>query len=306
MADGFDAYTLRNGQSCFWFSHGCTIYCDECDGVTARGDRKSACGNEGQVSATICDPQLRTVNRHAECGSEDDFYYYNPWRAPGAAPVYDACGVAGGAPKQAGTDDAGVRYKDTIHAKQFDFGSVVLPEAPSGTVWTAGELAEVSWTVRANHGGGYQYRLCPKGDALTEECFQRTPLPFEGRSSLRWGGEQGKRLWFDGTYVSEGTVPANSTWAMNPIPRVDATKYPNKEDAFPAPCWEPNPPAEGGYGGLCSGWYGPDNLEIVDNVRVPSLPSGEYVVQFRWDCEESAQIWLNCADVTIKTTPTVV
>ena len=42
------------------------------------------------------DPKLRTVNINAECGGTDDWYYYSPWRAPGAAPVIDACGVAGG------------------------------------------------------------------------------------------------------------------------------------------------------------------------------------------------------------------
>jgi len=48
------------------------------------------------------------------------------------------------------------------------------------------------------------------------------------------------------------------------------------------------------------GWHGPDNLEVVDTVRVPShLAAGRYVVQFRWDCEESSQIWMNCADATI-------
>ena len=107
---------------------------------------------------------------------------------------------------------------------------------------------------------------------------------------------------FNGTYVSEGTVPAGSTWAMNPLPRIDSTKYPDEgeQTGFPAPCYEPNPPAKGGYGGLCSGWYGPDNLEIVDKVRVPAKLSGRFVVQWRWDCEESAQVWQNCADVTIR------
>ena len=27
-------------------------------------------------------------------------------------------------------------------------------------------------------GGGYQYRLCPADEPLTEACFQRTPLDF--------------------------------------------------------------------------------------------------------------------------------
>lgn len=79
--------SLDNGQSCFWYSHGCTIYCDECDGVTARG--KDTCPQKKKPNATICDPKLRTVNRFAECGSPQDHYYYNPWRAPGAAPVFD-------------------------------------------------------------------------------------------------------------------------------------------------------------------------------------------------------------------------
>ena len=55
-------------------------------------------------------------------------------------------------------------------------------------------------------------------------------------------------------------------------------------DAFPAVCYDPNAPGEGGFDGLCSGWYGPDNIEIVDAVRVPSgLPPGAYVVQWRWE-----------------------
>ena len=45
---------------------------------------------------------------------------------------------------------------------------------------------------------------------------------------------------------------------------------------------------------------GPDNLEVVDMVRVPAdLAPGAYVVQWRWDCEESSQVWLNCGDVTV-------
>ena len=45
---------------------------------------------------TICDPKLRTINTHAECGSKEDFWHYTPWRYPGIAPVTDPCGTAGG------------------------------------------------------------------------------------------------------------------------------------------------------------------------------------------------------------------
>lgn len=85
--------SLKQGQSCFWFSHGCTIFCPRCDGKTARAAHAGACDNEKTAVATICDPEHRTLNRQAPCGTEADTYYFNPWRAPGSAPVFDACGA---------------------------------------------------------------------------------------------------------------------------------------------------------------------------------------------------------------------
>ena len=41
----------------------------------------------------------------------------------------------------------------------------------------------MAWGIAANHGGGYQYRLCPAGEDPTEECFQKTPLEFVGEVS---------------------------------------------------------------------------------------------------------------------------
>jgi len=41
-------------------------------------------------------------------------------------------------------------------------------------------------------------------------------------------------------------------------------------------------------------------LEIVDKVHIPAgLKPGEWVVSWRWDCEESTQVWNSCADITI-------
>jgi len=38
------------------------------------------------------------------------------------------------------------------------------------------QVVETLWSIRANHGGGYQYRLCPLEDTLTEECFKKMPM----------------------------------------------------------------------------------------------------------------------------------
>jgi hypothetical protein len=41
-------------------------------------------------------------------------------------------------------------------------------------------------------------------------------------------------------------------------------------------------------------------FNIIDTVEVPAdLPSGEYMLSFRWDCEQTSQVWAQCADITV-------
>merc|ERR1712187_692514 len=45
------------------------------------------------------------------------------------------------------------------------------------------------------------------------------------------------------------------------------------------------------------------DFHMVDLVKIPeNLPLGEYVLSFRWDCEQTHQIWTQCADVKITAT----
>lgn len=47
-------------------------------------------------------------------------------------------------------------------------------------------------------------------------------------------------------------------------------------------------------------WTARFNFNVVDQVQIPSdLPAGEYLLSFRWDSEQTPQVWANCADVTI-------
>jgi hypothetical protein len=82
------------GQACYWFSSGCTIGCDECDGDGKRVANSCRCGK--CANATNNNPLTRTANRDVVPGSAQDVNKYNPWRWPGKAPVLDACGMAGG------------------------------------------------------------------------------------------------------------------------------------------------------------------------------------------------------------------
>lgn len=268
------------------------------------------------------------MNLWAVEGSANDTYRYNPWRAPGWAPVFDACGMAGGtARKNAGPGDA--VFADNQFAKMGDLGSEVLLPAPSGTVWTAGSGVEVAWGIRYNHGGGYSYRLCSAHKNLTEECFSQTPLDFDRtKQALQW--KNGTRYNINGTFVDVGTYPQGSTWARNPIPRIDFDDHSSGQPAgfkgqcnydpknstgggvhgagcrqFDPPCpwdngWYAQPPAKTSVDvmGECSGdWTGG---QILDTIIIPkTLAPGDYVLGFRWDCEESDQVWSSCADVTI-------
>ena len=134
------------GQPCLWFSQGCTIGCRECTGLGSHTS-KPLCNSTMQPTLP---KHAWTMNRWATEGSINDTYRYNPWRAPGAAPVFDACGKAGGT--FVNDEGPGVAiFHNTTFAKGGDLGSKVLPPAPSGTIWTAGEAAEVSWGIRYNH-----------------------------------------------------------------------------------------------------------------------------------------------------------
>lgn len=137
-----------------------------------------------------------------------------------------------------------------------------------------------------SHGGGYSYRLCPKSEPLTEACFQKMPLEFvNGSGALRWDGPHGTTENIAWPYLKTGTYPPGSSWARNPIPR---------QNMFPPPCKES--PGCKGDNGLrtecrCSGMWGPYNLEIVDRVKVPKVPAGEYVVGWCVYFMLSARFW---------------
>jgi len=300
-----------NAQACYWYSQGCFIGCPKCDSVSGR-KQVDLCGLGKK--ATINDPILRTVNRNATAGSNYDIYKHNPWRAPGSAPVMDACGLAGGTPWRKNVSEWG-DYVPTKYAKHGDYGSK-LPELPSNTVWKIGGEAEVIWQITANHGGGYQYRLCPSSEPLTESCFQKHPLEFTGKQSIQFNN--GTRIPVKGTFVSNGTIPEGSTWAMCPIPPrclgggctskppfckpCDGLEDCTTCDNTPDPCFPP-PCDEGDQPGLCSGNQPTKHgtaVSVVDMIKVPSyLPEGKYVLGWRYDCEATAQVWSNCADITL-------
>lgn len=124
----------------------------------------------------------------------------------------------------------------------------------------------------------------------------KTPMPFAGDSRMMMSN--GTMLNLTSTFVTDGTLPEGSTWQMNPIPTTRGGPSLGKVGyVFPPPCYDPTPPRSLSQG-ICTGeWI--NNITMYDQLRVPSVAPGEYVLGFRWDCEGSAQVWQACADITI-------
>lgn len=141
---------------------GCTIGCKECGG--SNGD--AYCGNASDYAKRETLPESHwsypylakaytkppcpstdpgcAVTRKTSCGA-------NPFCAPGSAPVFNPCGVAGGdsaegAPGNGGNPPPG--YKQGADGRTL----AKLP-GPKRT-WRRGEHVNTSWAVIANHGGG--------------------------------------------------------------------------------------------------------------------------------------------------------
>ena len=170
------------GDMCLWFNDGCFPGCLNCTSTVSKlpgvppgeiPDRfiKPNCKKPHLMEPTLPE-YMRTWNigNPSEYG---DWTKYHPWRAPGYSPVSDPCGRAGANHGQSGGGET------PYYAKQFDRGSL-LPKLDAVTMWHSGQPAEVGFMLGSNHGGGYTYSLCPANETITEECFQKTALPFVG------------------------------------------------------------------------------------------------------------------------------
>jgi len=304
--------------TCSWYSEGCNIGCKKCDATC--DVVSSAFGKccETAMEPTITASNLRTYQD--VFGKFDVGMKYNPWRAPGYAPVMDPCGVI------SGNQNHAPYYHPEI--KDGTTGSELPELGTPKPQWPRGSAQDVGWNIIANHGGGYAYRLCPKSSNLTEACFQRHHLEFASDTSwIQWGEDKGNRTSFPATRISKGTFPENAQWTKNPIApcwgEVGGASAPFgfpgisscRKTQFPpilqdvVPPRHPYFPLPGLYGyGIGTIGQAIDKeyfherfrFLIVDQVKIPSdLAPGDYVLSWRWDAEQTPQVWANCADVTI-------
>jgi len=241
-----------------------------------------------------------------------DYFHNHPWRSPGSAPVHSPCGVLGGnphgcpadAPIGEGNNCPGGGFGYGPRAEDYPFANVVT------TKWKAGSVVEVGWGINANHGGGYSYRLCkmPKGGRsfLTEECFQETPLKFVGSTQwVQYGTDRKNRTAFKAERTTKGTFPPGSEWTKNPIPACAGGwggALDKDTDCREGTQFDPPAPGLKGFGiQIPNPTVFTFHFSIIDQVQIPhDLVPGEYVLSFRWDCEQTPQVWSACSTIKIK------
>jgi len=223
--------------------------------------------------------------------------------------VFSPCGVAGGNPDGCPVggppgECPGGGFGYGPAAENVTFKDVV------NTRWSLGSVATVGWGIMANHGGGYSYRLCRKpkrGYKLTEECFQKNVLKFHGDTQWVQYGDGGPKVTFKANRTTEGTWPEGSQWTKNPIPacaKPDGGYFDLETHCIPEQGKTQFPaPGPGLYGfgqSIIATGIPTFFFTVMDKVEVPKdLEIGDYVLSFRWDCEQTPQIWNTCADVKI-------
>jgi hypothetical protein len=215
------------GDECLWFNEGCWIGCATNCSSKMPANNPKAKGYEEAPQFTYntygepncegwapVEPTLPEQYRTWNIGNRSpmgDFTRYHPWRAPGHAPTSDPCGMGGAYTLQS---EGGVAPQGS---KLFDRGSE-LPVQKERAAWRAGEAVEVGWMVGSNHGGGYLYSLCPAGEPVTEQCFQKISLPFVGSTHTIRYLDNGTEFSIPARDVDVGTWPQGSAWRLNPIP----------------------------------------------------------------------------------------
>lgn len=296
--------------SCFWFSQGCQPGCANCTDKMGLVDG----GCTTPMEPTVTDPRYRT---YMDDPVDGDFTRHHPWRSPGYAPIYSPCGLAGGG--KTFNLPNGDMTSGTKVAQGYDGRDPLPYSTPVPTVWRRGAEVEVGWSITANHGGGYAYRLCPKTSSRVEEaCFQTHHLSLKGDLSwIQHGNDTSKRTAIPALRLTDGTHPKGSQWTRNPIPAC-ASELGGVGHGFNCSGLPPQfpPPLPGLYGfgkSECFPGRGADctaeqkarivaffNFNIIDKLDVPtSLVSGDYILSFRYDSEQTPQVWANCADIKL-------
>jgi hypothetical protein len=176
------------------------------------------------------EPTLKATDRTWNIASKSpkgDWNKYMPWRAPGTSKPLDSCGIASGFKPGAKGGGYPHTFAEKSGVAQGDKGSALT--SATTTTWVAGSTVQAAFTLGVNHGGGYQYRVCPRSDVdgkaqiIDETCFAKHPLQFaDSVHTITFANNDGEAAKEDiqiaALAVTEGVQPAGHAWRRLPLP----------------------------------------------------------------------------------------
>lgn len=257
--------TPRQPESLYWYQVGCMIGCTCSGGGKETYPSLESVNCKNPIEPTNTEVSGLTWNAHFQ-SPRQDWNKYMPWRAPGSAIPLDACGIASGFLPTAAVQFPH-QFSTTI--SQGAKGS----ELPTGhiTTWTVNSVVEASFSLTVNHGGGYQYRVCPKSNNndLSNDCFEQNPLSFATDThivTLKDAG--GKQFEIPATDVSVGVRPTGSSWRRLPLPACNCD-----------------------LGSNCSPASTPDQYKSYNTTTLAAKPYGHCTTGLQFEAPHLKSIW---------------
>jgi hypothetical protein len=163
--------------------------------------------------------------------------------------------------------------------------------------YKAGDTVEVEWCVSnmADHGGLYSYRICTDDD-LVAKFIDPSHTPDQDEMDALESCFQAGQLRCDDVPGQDCPVHPDcvgTDWGCS-----NATSWfacgPKDEGRCMAA-----PQAQSGSGETCT-THGGEGTILRDQVKLPDgYTSNHTLMGFRWDCEDTGQLWLHCADIAI-------
>jgi len=158
--------------------------------------------------------------------------------------------------------------------------------------YKAGDIVDIEWCVsnNADHGGLYSYRICTDDDLVAKFIDPNYTPNDDEMSSLE-------------KCFQEGILKCTD------VPGQDCPVHPDCQntgwgcDSEYGQQWFACGPKDNGRCmsksvGSCQTHEG-DGSILRDQVKIPNHTSNHTLLGFRWDCEDTGQLWLHCADIAI-------
>ncbi|KAJ8598473.1 hypothetical protein CTAYLR_010104 [Chrysophaeum taylorii] len=165
----------------------------------------------------------------------------------------------------------------------YNIGGTVWGNGTTVQTYARGETYEFTWCVNADHGGVVSYRLCDDA-SIIEKLFASTPMSAAEQEEAE--------ACFQDTVLRCDDVPGNDcSIGVFCDPSWGCASDPGKYFH----CLGPEGHCVEAGAEECR-----DGLLVKNMILIPeTFPPGPTVMTWRWDSQETPEVYSNCADILI-------